>query len=92
MMQGLLVGQFPSLVPGRIQNERIVPSQKTEISSNVVSVFQAGAFWGIIFYPIGEIWGRKLGLILSAFLLVLVLVFLLRLSTQQGWHQYMPEE
>ena len=46
-------------------------SKKTSIESNVVSVFQAGAFFGaLFFYPIGEIWGRKLGLILSAFLLV----------------------
>lgn len=45
-------------------------SKKTSIESNVVSVFQAGAFFGaLFFYPIGEIWGRKLGLILSAFLL-----------------------
>ncbi|RCK66266.1 Quinate permease [Candida viswanathii] len=46
-------------------------AEKTNIEANVVSVFQAGAFFGaLFFYPIGEIWGRKLGLILSAFLLV----------------------
>ncbi|RCK63597.1 Quinate permease [Candida viswanathii] len=46
-------------------------AEKTNIEANVVSVFQAGAFFGaLFFYPIGEIWGRKLGLTLSAFLLV----------------------
>lgn len=56
---------------GEFKMNELSPSQKTEISSNVVSVFQAGAFFGaLFFYPIGEIWGRKLGLILSAFLLV----------------------
>lgn len=43
---------------------------KAAVESNVVSVFQAGAFWGAIFmYPIGELVGRKAGLIISGFLL-----------------------
>ena len=45
-------------------------SERTLILSNVVSVFQAGAFWGAIFmYPIGELLGRKIGLLISGFLL-----------------------
>ncbi|KAK6453823.1 high-affinity hexose transporter [Scheffersomyces xylosifermentans] len=45
-------------------------SERTNVSANVVSVFQAGAFWGaIFFYPIGEILGRKIGLFLSGFFL-----------------------
>ncbi|GEQ67454.1 hypothetical protein JCM33374_g1119 [Metschnikowia sp. JCM 33374] len=40
------------------------------IEANVVSVFQAGAYFGcLFFYPIGEIFGRKIGLLLSGFLL-----------------------
>lgn len=45
-------------------------SEKNLIEANVVSVFQAGAYFGcLFFYPIGELLGRKIGLILSGFLL-----------------------
>lgn len=40
------------------------------IQANVVSVFQAGAYFGcLFFYPVGEIFGRKIGLLISGFLL-----------------------
>lgn len=43
---------------------------EAQIAANIVSVFQAGAYFGcLLFYPIGEIWGRKVGLLLSGFLL-----------------------
>lgn len=49
---------------------RMTASHKANIEANVVSVFQAGAYFGcLMFYPIGEILGRKIGLILSGFLL-----------------------
>ena len=76
---------------GEFKMNELSPHRRPR-SAPTLCLFSRQGFLGIIFYPIGEIWGRKLGLILSAFLLVLVLVFLLRLSTQQGWHQYMPEE
>lgn len=45
-------------------------AHQADISSNVVSVFQAGAYFGaLLFYPVGEILGRKVGLIASGFLL-----------------------
>ncbi|PVH14344.1 uncharacterized protein CXQ87_002473 [Candidozyma duobushaemuli] len=45
-------------------------SKQSQISSNVVSVFQAGAYFGcLFFYPIGEVLGRRMGLFLSGFLL-----------------------
>lgn len=50
--------------------DKMTPSERTTVNANVVSVFQAGAFWGaLFFYPVGETWGRKIGLILSGFLL-----------------------
>lgn len=42
----------------------------TLVNSNIVSVFQAGAFFGsLIMYPVGELVGRKVGLIISGFML-----------------------
>ncbi|KAF9038992.1 quinate permease [Hymenopellis radicata] len=38
------------------------------ISANIVSMYQAGCFFGAIFgYPIGYFWGRKIGLIMAGF-------------------------
>ncbi|CAH2353641.1 low-affinity glucose transporter Hxt3p [[Candida] railenensis] len=52
--------------------DKMSTSEVTLISSNVVSVFQAGAFFGsLIMYPVGEILGRKVGLIISGFLLTI---------------------
>ncbi|EMG48161.1 hypothetical protein G210_1328, partial [Candida maltosa Xu316] len=76
----VIIGYDAGFIGGTVslesfQNEfnmvNMTAHEKTAISSNVVSVFQAGAFFGaLFFYPIGEIWGRKPGLIMSAFLLV----------------------
>ncbi|ORY49733.1 MFS quinate transporter QutD [Leucosporidium creatinivorum] len=42
------------------------------ISENIVSVYQAGAFFGsLIGYPIGTLWGRKWGLLISALVFTL---------------------
>ncbi|GKZ85085.1 hypothetical protein AnigIFM56816_010849 [Aspergillus niger] len=42
------------------------------VSANIVSCYQAGAFFGAFFaYPIGHFWGRKWGLMLSALLFTL---------------------
>ena len=50
--------------------DKMSSDQATLIEANVVSVFQAGAFWGaLMMYPVGEIFGRKVGLIISGFLL-----------------------
>lgn len=50
--------------------DKMTASESTLIEANVVSVFQAGAFWGaLMMYPVGEIFGRKIGLIISGFLL-----------------------
>lgn len=50
--------------------DKMSASKQATIEANVVSVFQAGAYFGALgFYPIGELIGRKFGLILSGFLL-----------------------
>lgn len=49
-------------------------SQGTQdlISANVVSCYQAGAFFGAFFaYPVGHFWGRRIGLIVSALVFIL---------------------
>lgn len=48
------------------------PEQFASISSNIVSTYQAGCFFGSLFgYPLGTLLGRKRGLLISS------LVFLL---------------
>ncbi|KAF9022137.1 general substrate transporter [Hymenopellis radicata] len=43
-------------------------SELNLISANIVSMYQAGCFFGAIFrYPIGYFWGRKIGLIIAGF-------------------------
>lgn len=42
------------------------------ISENIVSIYQAGAFFGsLIAYPIGFYWGRKIGLWIAGLIFVL---------------------
>lgn len=65
--------------------DKMTASGRTAVNANVVSVFQAGAFWGaLLFYPIGETWGRKIGLILSGFLLTFGAGISLHLSSSTG--------
>lgn len=50
--------------------DKMTTAQQNAISSNVVSVFQAGAYFGcLLIYPVGELLGRKIGLFISGFLL-----------------------
>lgn len=50
--------------------DKMSTSEKHDVEANVVSVFQAGAYFGcLFFYPVGELIGRKFGLIVSGFLL-----------------------
>lgn len=52
--------------------DKMSTSEQDLISSNVVSVFQAGAFFGaLLIYPIGELVGRKAGLVISGGLLTI---------------------
>lgn len=45
---------------------------KNLISANIVSCYQAGAFFGAFFaYPVGHFWGRRIGLMSAAIIFVL---------------------
>lgn len=47
-------------------------SQQDLLSANIVSCYQAGAFFGAFFaYPMGHFWGRKIGLLVSALIFIL---------------------
>lgn len=60
-------------------------AEQNLINANVISVFQAGAFWGCLFmYPLGELVGRKIGLSLSGFLLVFGAAISLAASSRRG--------
>lgn len=59
--------------------------KRSQISSNVVSVFQAGAYFGcLFFYPIGELLGRRMGLFLLGFLLTFGAAISLILNHDRG--------
>ncbi|KAJ5370530.1 uncharacterized protein N7496_006622 [Penicillium cataractarum] len=45
---------------------------KNLISANIVSCYQAGAFFGAFFaYPVGHFWGRRIGLMSAAIIFIL---------------------
>lgn len=65
--------------------DSMLVGEQNLINANVISVFQAGAFWGcLLMYPIGELVGRKLGLSLSGFLLVFGAAISLAANTHRG--------
>lgn len=65
--------------------DTMTPSERTSINANVVSVFQAGAFWGcIFFYPVGEILGRRIGLMISGFFLTFGAAISLASNSKMG--------
>ncbi|PLB35440.1 sugar porter family MFS transporter [Aspergillus candidus] len=50
----------------------MLPGKQDLVSANIVSLYQAGAFFGAFFaYPIGHFWGRKWGLMCSALIFTL---------------------
>ena len=56
------------------------------VSSNIVSLYQAGAFFGAFFaYPIGHFWGRKWGLMVSAVIFTLGAGIMLGTNGDRGF-------
>lgn len=50
----------------------LTPEAEDLLSANIVSTYQAGAFFGAFFaYPIGHFWGRKRGLLVAATVFIL---------------------
>lgn len=77
----IIIGYDTGFIGGTVELEsfqrefgidQMSTGEKSLVSANVVSIFHAGAFWGALFmYPIGEILGRKPGLIISGLVLTL---------------------
>lgn len=60
-------------------------AEKNLLSANIVSLYQAGAFFGaFLAYPVGHFWGRKIGLILSAIVFTLGSGLMLGANGERG--------
>ncbi|KAJ5152102.1 Major facilitator superfamily domain general substrate transporter [Penicillium capsulatum] len=60
-------------------------SENDLISANIVSCYQAGAFFGAFFaYPIGHFWGRRIGLMISALVFTLGAGIMLGANGERG--------
>jgi MFS family permease len=60
-------------------------SNQNLISENIVSLYQAGAFFGSFFaYPVGYFWGRKIALIGSAAIFIIGAGLMLGANGQRG--------
>ncbi|KAJ5218571.1 uncharacterized protein N7498_000670 [Penicillium cinerascens] len=58
---------------------------KNLVSANIVSLYQAGAFFGAFFaYPVGHFWGRRIGLMVSAFVFILGAGLMLGANGERG--------
>lgn len=65
--------------------ERYSKSQIALISANIVSSYQAGAFFGAFgAYPAGHFWGRKIGLQIFSAIFVLGAGLMLGANGQRG--------
>ncbi|KAJ5091794.1 hypothetical protein NUU61_006664 [Penicillium alfredii] len=59
--------------------------EKDLLSANIVSCYQAGAFFGAFFaYPIGHFWGRKVGLMAAALIFTLGAGLMLGANASRG--------
>ncbi|OGE56334.1 hypothetical protein PENARI_c003G03886 [Penicillium arizonense] len=55
------------------------------ISANIVSCYQAGAFFGAFFaYPIGHFWGRRIGLLAAGLVFILGAGLMLGVNADRG--------
>ncbi|KAJ5098781.1 hypothetical protein N7532_005782 [Penicillium argentinense] len=60
-------------------------SQQDLLSANIVSTYQAGAFFGSFFaYPIGHFWGRRWGLLSAALVFILGAGLMLGANGERG--------
>jgi MFS family permease len=60
-------------------------SEQNLLSANIVSTYQAGAFFGSFFaYPIGHFWGRRIGLLSAALIFILGAGLMLGANGERG--------
>ncbi|KAA8892567.1 quinate permease [Sphaerosporella brunnea] len=65
--------------------DRLAAAEVNFLSANIVSCYQAGCFFGALFgYPIGQLWGRKKGLMFAAAVFVLGAGLMLGANAQRG--------
>ena len=65
--------------------EELSDSAVDLMSANIVSCYQAGAFFGALFaYPVGHFWGRKIGLIVASLVFILGSGLMLGVSGERG--------
>jgi MFS family permease len=65
--------------------EEMSKSEVDLLSANIVSCYQAGAFFGAFFaYPIGHFWGRKIGLIACAIVFIVGAAMMLGANAERG--------
>ena len=61
-------------------------SEQDLLSANIVSTYQAGAFFGSFFaYPIGHFWGRRMGLLSAAMVFILGAGLMLGVNGDRGF-------
>ncbi|PGH23357.1 hypothetical protein AJ80_02610 [Polytolypa hystricis UAMH7299] len=66
--------------------DEMTPSYRNLLSANIVSLYQAGAFFGSFFaYPIGHFYGRKVGLIAAAIIFTVGAGMMLGVSGERGF-------
>jgi MFS family permease len=65
--------------------DKMSTSQVNFLSANIVSCYQAGCFFGALFgYPIGQLWGRKKGLMFAGMVFVLGAGLMLGATGERG--------
>ncbi|KAL1963040.1 hypothetical protein VTN77DRAFT_8788 [Rasamsonia byssochlamydoides] len=65
--------------------EQKTDAEKNLLSANIVSLYQAGAFFGaFLAYPIGHFWGRRIGLIVAALVFTLGSGLMLGATGERG--------
>lgn len=66
--------------------DEMTESSQNLLKANIVSLYQAGAFFGAFFaYPVGHFFGRKIGLIASALVFTLGAGIMLGLNRERGF-------
>ncbi|KAG6910709.1 hypothetical protein DXG01_008239 [Tephrocybe rancida] len=65
--------------------DKVSPSKFALISANIVSLYQAGSFFGSVFgYPLGFFYGRKVGLLVTAVVFCIGVILQVVASSKTG--------
>jgi MFS family permease len=65
--------------------DKLAPKDVNFLSANIVSTYQAGCFFGAILgYPLGQLWGRKRGLMIAGAVFILGAGMMLGATAERG--------